>query len=369
MDEFNNLKDGITVSSPRELHLNCLPSDQRRVKCSQAFPDLTRYKDRFYLAFRAAPSHFPSGQSRIHILSSDDAEEWQSEHQISGDHDLRDPHFLQFKGDLYLFYIAHSRGLFRHEPEYIYYTRHTPSGWSAPVAISKTRAGFWNIKTFNDRVYMSIYTRNGSDDRRTKRHFQLIASHDLREWQVIFNSPVTREKLAGYQTSEAAFDFDDAGNIYGTIRSVIYPNLNFMIPQDDPANWHLTLDRFKCDGPTLFRHDGHYYLIARRSFFHRLPAEPFRLFHNLRKTINVLRYSFSRKRTALYRFDHQTLQIEHIMDLPSHGDTGYSAITPLDDNRFLLIYYSSNLGNNKDLKWLQGQFDSTKLYSISITIK
>ena len=359
----------INFTPPRELRFNCDMLNGRNIKCSQAFPDLTRYEGKFYLAFRSAPSHFPSSQSRIHILISNDAEDWQLEHSLRNNQDLRDPHFLQFNGELYLFYISHSRRFFRHEPEHIYYIKRTPQGWSVPTALSQTRAVFWNVKTFHDKVYMSIYTNNGANDRRTKRHFQLIASHDLQNWQVIFNSPITHEKLAGYQTSEAAFDFDDAGNIYGTIRSLIYPNLNFMIPYDDPENWRLTVDRFKCDGPNLFRHNSQYYLLARRSLFHRLSAKPFRLFHNLRKTVNVLRYSFSRKRTAIYRFDHQTLQIEHILDLPSHGDTGYSAITPIFENQYLLVYYSSDLDIEKDIKWLQGQIGGTKLYFSIFTIK
>ncbi len=358
----------IIISPPVELQFNCDMLDSREVKCSQAFPDLIRFNNRFYLAFRTAPSHFPSGKARIRIFSSPDGQEWQPEHSFTNTQDLRDPHFLIFKGSLYLFFINHSRQLFHHKPENISFIQKTSNGWSAPTTISAVKAGFWNIRSYKNKAYMSIYTRNGLDDKRTRNHFKLITSSDLVHWQDVFSSPITREKLGRYQTSEAAFNFASQGNIIGTIRSLIYPNLNFKILKSDQKNWKLNVDRFKCDGPNLFRHDGRYFLVARRSIFHQLPSQPFRFFHNIRKTINILRYSFSRKRTALYQFDPETLRIHHIKDLPSHGDTGYSAIAPMKDNKYLLVYYSSDIASKKDRTWLSGQLGRTKLYFAVITI-
>ncbi len=359
----------ITITAPIELEFDCERINKAQTKCSQAFPDLIRHQDRLYLTFRTAPSHFPSGKARIRIFSSIDGKEWQPEHSFNHIMDLRDPHFLQFKGKLYLFYMSHSRQLVQHEPENIYVVEKTTEGWSQPRAINVSRAGFWNIRTHENKAYMSIYTSNGSDNKHTNSHFKLITSSDLVHWQDVFSSPITRKKLGSYQTSEAAFDFDQQGNIIGTIRSLIYPNLNFKIMNDGRQNWKLNVDRFKCDGPNLFRHNDSYFLVARRSLFHRLPSQPFRIFRNIRKAINILRYSFSRKRTALYQFDPESLSINHIRDLPSHGDTGYSAIAHLEDNRCLLIYYSSDIRTGEDLNWLSGQVNRTKLYSSIITIK
>lgn len=362
-------KTEIHFSPPRELNLDCDSLKETELKCSQAFPDLTTFQDKFYLAFRAAPSHFPSAESRILIFSSLDADSWQLEHTIIHPQDIRDPHFLQFKGKLYLFFMSLTRHMFGHEPEHIFTILKSADGWSEPMAISVPRSGFWNVKVFNDTVYMSIYTRNGTDQKKTKRHFRFIASKDLQHWETVFDSPLTIEKLGNYQTSEASFEFDQQGNIFGTIRSLIYPNLNFSFPTADPNQWNVRVDRFKCDGPNLFSHQGQTFLIARRSLFYHLSSQPFRFFHRSRTFMNVLRYSLSRKRTAIYSFDPQTLTIRHITDLPSHGDTGYSAITPISENQYLLIYYSSDISLNKDIKWLSGQLHETKLYSTVLTLK
>ncbi|MDK2981774.1 MAG: hypothetical protein PWQ55_2121 [Chloroflexota bacterium] len=362
-------KPTIHYSPPRELNLDCPPSNKGEFKCSQAFPDLVHFNGRYYLAFRAAPSHFPSVKSRILMYSSADTESWQLEHIIDDARDLRDPHFLEFRGKLHLFYISLHRRFLNHHPDQIYYLTLQPKGWSTPQPISASQAGFWNVKTFRDTVYMSIYSRNGSDQKKAPRHFRFIASKDLRHWETVFDSPLTRERLRSYQTSEASFDFDPQGNIFGTIRSLIYPNLNFFIPAGQPDQWRVRVDRFKCDGPNLFHHNGRTFLVARRSLFYRLSSQPFRFIHYARTTLNVLRYSLSRKRTAIYSFDPAALTIRHLTDLPSHGDTGYSAIAPISKNQYLLIYYSSDIGMKKDLSWIRGQMRATRLYATNLTLE
>ncbi len=361
-------KDHITITPPRELALGCPGADAHDINCAHAFPDLARYREHFYLAFRSAPSHFPSKRARIHIYNAADARSWQPEHSVSANLDIRDPQFLQFKGALYLFYMTHSMHLFNHEPVQIYYIKKTEHGWSDPVALPFKQTGFWNVKARDGRVYISLYTRNGEQGRRVKRHFALFSSSDLKDWEPVFTSPITRERLRSYQTSESTFAFDHEGNIFGTIRSLIYPNLNFSIKARQPQQWSMRVDRFKCDGPKLFENRGRFYLVARRSDFYRLRNEPFRFLNGWRNLHNVIRYSLSKKRTALYHFDPRTLQIDHIQDLPSHGDTGYSAITPIDQDRFLLIYYSSPISGKSDHSWLRGQVSgNTRLYAVELS--
>lgn len=215
---------------------------------------------------------------------------------------------------------------------------------------------------------MSAYSREGEDGRKSRRQVRFLISEDLLHWETVFTPPITRQTLGRYETSETSFDFDAQGDIVGTIRSLIYPNLNFSFSTRSPEKWRISVDRFKCDGPRLFSLKGEYYLLARRSLFYRLRSEPYRVFTGLRNTLNLLRYSFSRKRTALYHFDPEKLQISHISDLPSHGDTGYSAVARLKGNRFLVVYYSSDINSGRDISWIQGQFGATKLYSTELTI-
>jgi len=272
----------IHISPPSELPLACSNTSVADINCSYAFPDLARYQQRYYLAFRSARSHFPSRDSHIHIYSTHDLNDWQPEHTLTNDLDIRDPQFLHYNGALYLFYMSHSIQLFKHEPESIYYIQKTEQGWSDPVALPFKQSGFWNVKVKNGTVYISLYTRNGEQNRRVRRHFAMFSSNDLQDWQPVFTSPITRERLRSYQTSESTFAFDNQGNIFGTIRSLIYPNLNFSINMAQPDQWSIRVDRFKCDGPRLFEHRGQYFLVARRSEFYRLRTEPFRFFNGWR---------------------------------------------------------------------------------------
>ena len=41
--------------------------------------DLVKFHDKFYLAFRTAPNHFPSGKAVMYIVSSTDLEKWNYE--------------------------------------------------------------------------------------------------------------------------------------------------------------------------------------------------------------------------------------------------------------------------------------------------
>jgi hypothetical protein len=216
---------------------------------------------------------------------------------------------------------------------------------------------------------MSAYSRSGEGERKQRRQFRFLASSDMEHWKTVITSPIIRKTLGNYETSEATFAFAPRGKIVGTIRSLIYPNLNFSFHTDRPEDWRITVDRFKCDGPRLFSHNGEYYLAARRSLFYGLRSEPYRFFPGLRNLVNIARYSFSRKRTALYHFDKEKLQISHITDLPSHGDTGYSAVAHLEGNQYLLVYYSSDIGTGKDVSWARGQLGETKLYSTVLTFR
>ena len=70
-----------------------------------AFTDLIRYNGRFYLTFRSCPDgHMVHPTSSIIVLSSEDGLEWEQVHRFSvAKRDVRDPHFLAFKGRLFVY--------------------------------------------------------------------------------------------------------------------------------------------------------------------------------------------------------------------------------------------------------------------------
>ncbi|MGC8990871.1 MAG: hypothetical protein ACP5MD_12190 [Verrucomicrobiia bacterium] len=70
-----------------------------------AFTDVIRFRDRFYLAFRSCPDgHSVHPTASIIVLSGANGREWQQVHRFSVKHrDTRDPHFLVFKDRLFVY--------------------------------------------------------------------------------------------------------------------------------------------------------------------------------------------------------------------------------------------------------------------------
>ncbi|MCB1077289.1 MAG: hypothetical protein KDM64_05595 [Verrucomicrobiae bacterium] len=70
-----------------------------------AFTDLIRWHDRFWLTFRSCPDgHMVSSTASVIVLSSEDAQTWREEFRFSvPKRDTRDPHFLSFQDKLFVF--------------------------------------------------------------------------------------------------------------------------------------------------------------------------------------------------------------------------------------------------------------------------
>ena len=83
-------------------------SDVRRVFHNgehNAFTDLVRFQDKFYLAFRSCPDgHAVHPTASIIVLASDDVQVWRQVHRFRvPDRDTRDPHFLVFQEKLFVY--------------------------------------------------------------------------------------------------------------------------------------------------------------------------------------------------------------------------------------------------------------------------
>ena len=70
-----------------------------------AFTDLVRFKNRFYLTFRSCPDgHMVHTTASIIVLESEDAVQWTPVHRFRVPlRDTRDPHFLVFKDRLFIY--------------------------------------------------------------------------------------------------------------------------------------------------------------------------------------------------------------------------------------------------------------------------
>lgn len=113
----------------------------------------------------------------------------------------------------------------------------------------------------------------------------------------------------------------------------------------------------------LFEQGDDLFLVARRHLKGFATTSEFPDKKERRK--NLIRYSFSKKVTALFKINKEKMEIEHIMDFPSTGDTAFPAIARMDDHSFYLLNYSSNIHKRSKI-WIGGQLGKTYIYQTQL---
>ena len=275
------------------------------------------------------------------------------------DADLREPRFLSFKGKLSLYFFMGSIHTFKFIPKNIYCIQKKNGKWQQPAIAYKEGFVPWRIRIFNGKAYMSIYYGKEIYHKRHNFAVHLLESSNGKDWQQITKDPQITRKGA----TETEFEFDDDGNIYGTVRLEGYGSLVFHAPKDDLGNWKTRYNYFKHDSALLLKHENELYLISRKNSLGPADISPpfmpdwFRAWHNM------IQYSLTPKRTAIYHFNKEQLRIRGLKTLPSRGDTGFPSVMKLDKNRYFLLNYSSNLRLPINIPWIFGQFANTNLYS------
>jgi hypothetical protein len=354
----------IYYSAPDELKAgNQLPANIEIMK-SMNNVDLIKHNDRYYMSFRTAPSHFASSKTLMHVLSSDDGKRWQLEYTIRMGADVREPRFLSLNGKLFLYFFKLGTNPFAFEPQDMYLTEKTESGWSSPEKFFRPGFVDWRARVYNGKAYMSVYYGKGLYGSQSKAEIYLLSSEDGRNWTPV--SETTQVSIAGAEEPE--FEFDKEGNIWGTIRMENSGGgYTFFAPKDHLDKWQLHHVPEKYDSALMLRHGDEMYLLARRNVDGNVDKAPKFLPESLRKWLNLARYSLTKKRTAMYHFDKAAMTVNPLFDFPSHGDTAFPAIAPLNDSQYLFLNYSSELGIDKDYKWIVGQLKTTRLYAFNLT--
>jgi hypothetical protein len=119
---------------------------------------------------------------------------------------------------------------------------------------------------------------------------------------------------------------------------------------------------YKFDSPLIFKHNGKIYLIARRNL-----NGPFVQKEEKYKS-NLLKYSLTKKTTALYVIDTDNKAIIHVMDFESTGDCAFPGIAPINENEFYILNYSSDI-HKKEKSWIKGQLGKTFIYKTKMRIE
>ena len=137
-----------------------------------AFTDLIRWKGKFWLTFRSCPDgHMVFSTSRIIVLNSDDARNWQRAHTFSVRlRDTRDPHFLALNEQLFVYtgtWYSGEGQLPRNKYDinkHLGYGVNTADGntWSKPFQLEGTYGHYiWRAAAHDGKGYLCARRKRG----------------------------------------------------------------------------------------------------------------------------------------------------------------------------------------------------------------
>ena len=323
--------------------------------------DIITYVDKYYLAFRTAPSHFASKKTRIYVLSSNDLNNWELEKEIHLKNDLREPRFIVYNNTLFFYYFEGGRKPWRFEPKHLYMSSKDLDGkWTKD---NKTKLdGYipWRLREHNGLIYMSAYYGKNAYNKDSV-DLRLFISNNGIDFDPISKAAQIIHPLG---IGEGEFLFDDNGDIWGVARSEFDGSHTFHGKKDALHLWTTKHSDYKFDSSLMFEKDGQIYLIARRNLdgdgrYVRKPGKHLK---------NLLRYSFTKKTTAIFKLDKANMGWIHLRDIEGTGDNAFPALIENKDGSFLLMNYSSKL-TKRSKTWIRGQLGKTYIYMCELRIK
>ncbi|MBC7387002.1 MAG: hypothetical protein H7301_12685 [Cryobacterium sp.] len=334
---------------------------------------IAKHQGRLFTAWRSAPTHFASDQTKMFIMSSpNEGKTWDEEKIISLGSDVREPSLVSFRGKLIFSFFQGEANPFTFAPRRMLRTiRDEKGSWSDLSAFGPPGEVPWEMKVFQNQLYMTSYSGDHYSAGMSNIEVHFNVSKDGMVWR-----PANEKIPVVYRggVSEVGFDFSDDGTLWAITRN----------EDGDSSGWgshvvssgHHGIDAWefpkrsdpaRFDSPRMFRHRGDLYVIARRNLagafdrgFAFLPVV-------IRKWVNLVYYSFTLKRTALYRLDRATRQMVWLFDFPSAGDNAFPSIVQTGADEFLVANYSSPI-LQKDDSWITGQLSSrgTGIYLVRL---
>lgn len=320
--------------------------------------DLVKYQNKYYLAFRTAPTHFASKKAVLYVVSSTDLETWNYETEIAMGCDVREPRFSVFHDTLNLYFFRGGEKMFRFEPKEIFVIRKTAQqNWTEKQSINLDGFVPWRIRERNDTLFLSAYYGKNLYRGSHKSNLRLFRSTDALTWQ-----PITAEpQVETFSAEEGEFIFDKQGNLFSTVRLEGTGSLVCKADNITLGNWKKVRSKTKYDSALLFEHNEEVYLVSRRNLDGEIDKVKNRKNEKQGRARNLIRYSITKKVTALFKLNKDSLTLTPLVDFPSTGDNAYAGISDYAPGKYLLMNYSSNIKGRKK-NWISGQLGRTFIY-------
>lgn len=271
-----------------------------------AFTALARFRDRLYLAFRAAKAH-NSTDGDVVVLTSPDGSKWTEALRLNILPDDRDPQFLVTDKRLFL-YVSSMSG--RDLTSFVTFTDDGKT-WGKPQPVYEPQYIMWKPLAQGGKFYAAVHKKDETSGGKG-RDVHLVVSEDGLQWQKISTI------RAGNWESETTLFVDPKGHMTAFLRQKYGSPACQVLEADPPyTEWKAR----PAGVPHLSGHSIH--------------------------TFGDTTYLFSRSRngkatgTTIYTFADGKLV--PYCELPSGGDCSYAEAVQMGDD-MLVSYYSSHEG-------------------------
>ena len=288
-----------------------------------AFTDLVRFRDRFYLVFRSCPDgHMVHPTASIIILASNDARDWKQVHRFRvPKRDTRDPHFLVFRNKLFVYtgtWYSGEKSIPRDQYDlnlHLGFAVWSDDGnvWHGPTMLEGTFGHYiWRAAAQGDKAYLCGRRKIGfavvpRGEPRTVESIMLESDDGL-----IWRKRATFQEIDG---DETAFCFEPDRSIVAVGRRGGKP-AQLLRSKPPYTTWERkSFDRY-IGGPLLAKWGTRYVVGGRKMMSGRGP------------------------KLSLYWLVDDSLR--EFAELPSGGDCSYPGFVALDDTHALVSWYSSH---------------------------
>jgi hypothetical protein len=324
--------------------------------------DMVQYHGKYFVAFRTAPTHFASKKTKIYIISSSDFQNWKYETDFFVKADMREPRFVIFKDQLHFYFFEGGTKMFKFEPKHIWTSTLQDSGWSSKVKTNLDGFVDWRLRTHDSKLYLSAYFGVNLYNSGHHANLRLFTSEDGINFRPVSEQP----QITTMGAEEGEFIFDKQGNLWSTVRLEGSGSYLCFASKDSLDKWSKKFSKLKYDSALMLDQGDDIYLISRRHLKGYATQVEFPDKKQRRK--NLIRYSFSKKVTALFRINKEKMEVEHVMDFPSTGDTAFPGVARRDDSSYYVLNYSSNIHKRKKI-WIGGQLGKTYIYQSVLHLK
>ncbi|MAI70603.1 MAG: hypothetical protein CMM01_06795 [Rhodopirellula sp.] len=292
-----------------------------------AFTDLIHFQGRYFLTFRSCPDgHMVHPTASIIILSSKDLKKWEQVHQFSVPmRDTRDPHFLDFKGQLFVYTGTWYSGETTLPPseydlnKHLGYAAWSGDGkqWHSPVMLEGTFGHYiWKAAEYEGKAYLCGRRKHQFDVRPRGEGPEVESAMLVSDDGLVWKTAALFQEQRG---DETVFQFQADGSVLAIGRRGS-DKAQILRSKPPYQEWQRKeLDRY-IGGPMLVRW-GNRWVVGGRRNTDRGP-----------------------KTSLCWLVGDELYEFE---ELPSGGDNSYPALLPLSSTQAVMSWYSTH---EKDAK-------------------